>query len=140
MWNHAPQMNSLTIAQSVPYPYFEPQELADVLAYLGSLPTAPPGNPAAGERTLKEKGCTGCHALHPGESSAGPNLIQPQLELTPASIATTMWNHGPKMLQLMESSAIAWPTFNSQEVANMLAFLESIRRSGSPSTPAGGQP
>jgi cytochrome c2 len=134
MWNHAPQMNRLAIASAVPYPHFEPQELADVLAYLNSLPTTPRGNPAAGKKWFDEKGCSACHATAPGESSVGPNLTHLEQSLTPASVGRTMWNHGPKMLQRMEQSSIPWPLFGSQELADTLAFLESIQL---PSRPAG---
>ncbi|MBI4442160.1 MAG: cytochrome c [Acidobacteria bacterium] len=140
MWNHAPQMNQLAAAASVPYPHFEPQELADVLAYLNSLPAAPRGNPAAGAKTFDAKGCPACHATQPGEWSEGPNLARLQGDLTPASIAQTMWNHGPSMLQRLESSAIPWPQFNSQELADTLAFLESIHGAARRTPSEGGQP
>ena len=139
MWNHAPQMNRLATAASVPYPHFEPQELADLLAYLNSLPTTPPGNAAAGGKIFASKGCSACHATTAGESSVGPNLTRLQQALTPASIARTMWNHGPAMLQRMERSSIAWPLFNSQELANTLAYLESIQQPGRPPAAEGGQ-
>jgi nitric oxide reductase subunit C len=139
MWNHAPQMNRLATASSVPYPHFEPQELADVLAYLNSLPTTPKGNPAAGAKTFATKGCGACHATAPGEASAGPNLTRLQQGLTPASIGRTMWNHGPTMLRRMESSAIPWPLFNSQELADTLAFLEGIQQPSRPVASEGGQ-
>jgi cytochrome c2 len=139
MWNHAPQMNRLATASSIPYPNFEPQELADVLAYLNSLPTTPKGNPAAGAKTFAAKGCSACHATAPGEASVGPNLTHLQQALTPASIGRTMWNHGPAMLRRMESSAIPWPLFNSQELAETITFLESIQQPGGPAVSVGGQ-
>jgi cytochrome c2 len=139
MWNHAPQMNRLAIAASVPYPHFEPQELADLLAYLNALPTTPPGNAADGEKIFASKGCSVCHAVQTGETSVGPNLTHLQQSLTPASIARTMWNHGPAMMQRMEKSSIAWPLFNSQELANTLAYLESIQQPGGAPAPQGGQ-
>ena len=140
MWNHAPQMNRLSKAASVPYPHFEPQELADVLAYLNSLPVTPRGNSAAGAKAFAAKGCSACHATAPGEESEGPNLTRLQQDLTPASIGRTMWNHGPAMLQRMESSAIPWPLFNSKELADTLAFLESIHRRSRPTESEGGRP
>lgn len=139
MWNHAPQMNRLASASAVPYPNFEPQELADVLAYLNSLPTTPRGNPAAGKKLFDEKGCSACHATTPGQTSVGPNLTRLEQSLTPASVGRTMWNHGPRMLQRMEQSSIPWPSFNSQELADTLAFLESIQQPGRAAASAGGQ-
>ena len=139
MWNHAPQMNRLATASAVPYPNFEPQELADVLAYLNSLPTTPRGNPAAGKKWFDEKGCSGCHGTSPGDPGSGPNLTQLEQSLTPASVGRTMWNHGPKMLQRMEQSSIPWPLFSSQELADTLAFLESIQRPNRTAAAEGGQ-
>ncbi|MBI3934876.1 MAG: c-type cytochrome [Acidobacteria bacterium] len=127
MWNHAPQMNRLATTSAVPYPNFEPQELADVLAYLNSLPATPQGNAAAGARVFEAEGCTACHATRAAETSAGPNLTRLERSLTPESIGATMWNHGPKMLQRMEQSSIPWPLFSSQELADTLAYLESIQ-------------
>ena len=143
MWNHAPQMNRLAEAQSVPYPSFETQELADVLAFLSSLSMRWSGDPVAGAATFAAKGCSSCHGITPGEKGIGPNLTRLQNALTPVSIARIMWNHGPAMLQRMESAAIPWPLFNSRELANTLAFLESIQRRSAPaasSTSSGGTP
>ncbi len=148
MWNHAPQMNRLVAAQSIPYPQFKTQELADVLAYLSSLSRSRPGDLKAGAETFTAKGCTGCHSTiaaadSTATSSTGPNLTRLQESLTPVSIARTMWNHGPAMLQQMESSSIPWPLFNGKELADTLAYLESIQNPSRPTAqPAssGGQP
>jgi cytochrome c2 len=140
MWNHAPQMIRLATASSVTYPHFEPQELADVLAYLNSLPSTPQGNPAEGAKTFAAKGCATCHSTKVGQTSVGPNLTRLKQGLTPASIARTMWNHGPTMLKRMEGSSIAWPQFNSRELADTLAFLKGIQQPARPAAGQGGQP
>ncbi len=129
MWNHAPQMNRLAEAQAVPYPTFQTQELADVLAFLSSLSMRWSGNPAAGASTFAAKGCSSCHSVKEGERGGiGPNLTRLQSALTPESIARIMWNHGPTMLKHMESAAMSWPVFNSRELADTLAYLESIQK------------
>jgi cytochrome c2 len=143
MWNHAPQMEKLVAAQSIPYPSFEPQELADVLSYLNSLSLSRPGNAATGAKTFAVKGCSNCHATSAGGAGVGPNLTRLQQSLTPVSIARTMWNHGPAMLQRMEKSSISWPAFNSRELADTLSYLETIQvrsQQTSPSKPLGGKP
>jgi hypothetical protein len=50
-----------------------------------------------------------------------------------------MWNHGPKMLERMERSSIPWPLFSSEELADALAFLESIQLPSRPAAAEGGQ-
>ncbi|OFW10910.1 MAG: hypothetical protein A3G20_07110 [Acidobacteria bacterium RIFCSPLOWO2_12_FULL_59_11] len=143
MWNHAPQMNRQAAAESIPYPRLEAQELANILAYLNSLSMRWVGNPVTGATTFATKGCAGCHAITPGEKSPGPNLTALKQELTPVSMAAIMWNHGPRMLQRMESSSIPWPVFNSRELADTITFLERLRRRSSqtpPSTSSRGTP
>ncbi|MBI4463784.1 MAG: cytochrome c [Acidobacteria bacterium] len=128
MWDHAPQMNRQAAAVSIPYPHLEAQELADMLAYLDSLSMRWLGDPVSGAKIFATKGCAGCHAVTPAEKSPGPNLTTLKQDLTPVSVATTMWNHGPRMLQQMEGSAIPWPVFTSRELADTIAFIESHQR------------
>ncbi|MBI2817005.1 MAG: c-type cytochrome [Acidobacteria bacterium] len=134
MWNHAPEMERLVAAQSIPYPKFEAQELADVLSYLNSLSLNRPGNPTAGAATFAAKGCTACHATTASGKGVGPNLTRLQQSLTPVSIARMMWNHGPAMLQRMEKSSIEWPAFNTKELADTLAYLASIQARSQPTS------
>jgi cytochrome c2 len=132
MWNHAPQMQRMMSALSVPLPQFEAQELADLLSYLSTLSMKREGDPEAGASTFATKGCSSCHTVTVGATSVGPNLAGLQGSLTPISIARTMWNHGPAMLQRMERSAISWPVFNSKELADTLAFLKRVQAHSSP--------
>ena len=132
MWNHAPEMQRMMSALSVPLPHFEAQELADLLSYLSSLSMKREGDPAAGASTFATKGCSSCHTVTVGATSVGPNLTGLQGSLTPINIARTMWNHGPAMLQRMERSAVSWPVFNSKELADTLAFLKSVQVGSTP--------
>lgn len=131
MWNHAPEMQRMMAVLSISLPKFEAQELADLLSYLSSLSMKREGDATGGATTFATKGCSGCHSITAGASSIGPNLTGLQGSLTPISIARTMWNHGPAMLQRMEQSAISWPVFNSKELADTLAFLKSIQAGSS---------
>ncbi len=143
MWNHAPQMQRMMSALSVPLPHFEAQELADLLAYLSSLSMKQEGDIAAGATTFGAKGCSGCHTTTGRTAGIGPNLSGLQGNLTPIGIARAMWNHGPAMLQRMERSSISWPVFNSKELADTLAFLKSIQArspQGSASNAGGSAP
>ena len=84
-----------------------------------------------------------CACLSAGATSVGPNLTGLHGNPTPFSIARTMWNHGPAMLQRMERSAISWPFFSGKELADTLAFLKSIEAhssQGSASNAAGSAP
>ena len=132
MWNHAPQMNRFMEEMAIPHPNFETQELADLLAYLNSWSFGPPGNSGAGAGLFTAKGCVNCHAVSPGKTSKGPNLTSFREAFSPASVAFILWNHGPIMLENMKQIALPWPLFDSRELADTLAFLESIRKSDAP--------
>ena len=139
MWNHAPQMMRFMEEMAIPHPNFETQELADVLAYLNSLSFGPPGNPEVGAGLFAAKGCANCHAVSPGKTSKGPNLTSFREAFSPASVAFILWNHGPIMLENMKQIALPWPLFDGRELADTLAFLESIRSSSSPAPRSGTQ-
>ncbi|OFW16359.1 MAG: hypothetical protein A3H27_09830 [Acidobacteria bacterium RIFCSPLOWO2_02_FULL_59_13] len=139
MWNHTPQMHRMMSSLTIAVPLFEAQELADLLSYLSSLSMKRQGDPAAGASIFATKGCSTCHTVKAGATSVGPNLTALQGSLTPLGIAGRMWNHGPSMLQIMEKSDVSWPVFNSKELADTLAFLNSIQQ-GSQLESAGSAP
>ncbi len=42
-------------------------------------------------------------------------------------IAGNMWNHGPKMWEIMREENISFPAFNKGEMADIIAYLYSIK-------------
>jgi len=36
-----------------------------------------------------------------------------------------LWEHGPRMLQLMSTKKIAWPHFTAPEMSDLLAYLNA---------------
>ena len=59
LWNHAPGMWRQFRQQNKSYPQLDPQEMADILAFLyqsGNVDRA--GDPSAGQRVFNEKGCS----------------------------------------------------------------------------------
>ena len=114
MWNHQPRMASTP-------PHFEAREMRDLLSYLwaeqffrGS------GNAAAGQRVFAAKKCTTCH-----ENGPGPMLPPAGRSFTGASMVSSLWSHGPNMLQEMKSKNIGWPRFDGAQMADLIAFLNS---------------
>jgi cytochrome c oxidase cbb3-type subunit III len=59
---------------------FEPEEVADLLAYLKTLrqgkgsATPVPGDPQAGRAVYAKQGCSGCHMINRDGSAFGPDL------------------------------------------------------------------
>jgi hypothetical protein len=38
-----------------------------------------------------------------------------------------LWEHGPRMLERMREKNIAWPRFNTQEMRDLIAYLQTTR-------------
>jgi len=123
MWNHWAAMTEAMETLDMRMPIFSKDELADLMAYLFvSRYGGWPGNLEAGRLQYREKGCAFCHGLQ-GEGTLGPPLAQ----VTPGEekevIAQGMWNHAPDMWSQMGDHQIPWPKFDTQELADLLAYL-----------------
>jgi cytochrome c2 len=54
------------------------------------------------------------------EGRAGPVRA-----FTAAAMVSALWHHGPAMLDQMKTKGIAWPRFDSSEMANLVAYLNA---------------
>ena len=114
MWNHAPKM-----APSAPE--LQPSEMRELLSYLWAGQFfEDAGNAGAGEHVFSAKHCATCHA---GGSGSAPKLAGSGRMFTGATMVAALWRHGPKMLDDMKTKGIAWPRFEGQEMANLIAYL-----------------
>lgn len=116
MWNHEPKMAAA--ARSKQAPELSPAEMQDVVSSLwaGEF-LQDSGSASAGERVFAAKHCTNCH---------GPNGTAPQLSglnLNGATMVSALWRHGPQMLDQMKAKGVAWPRFEGQDMANLIAYL-----------------
>ena len=114
MWNHERLMAKNP-------PQLELEEMREIISYLwaeqffrGS------GNPRAGAKVFSAKHCAGCHN-DPG--SGAPKLSGRSFDA--AVIVSALWHHGPNMLDLMKTRNIAWPHFEGDQMADLLAYLNS---------------
>lgn len=111
LWNHEPKMAAAA-------PQLAEPEMQDLLSSLwASEFLEDAGNPSAGERVFTAKHCTNCH---------GPNGTGPQLSgrnLNGATMISALWRHGPQMLDQMKAKGVAWPRFEGQDMANLIAYL-----------------
>lgn len=122
MWNHAPQMWEKIKARGLARPKFEEQEMADLIAYLYQVRYfEPQGNTGLGRKVFSAKGCTACHGPEGRGGKAGPDLHG--TIYCDVQMAYAFWSHGPKMYHKMQAAGISWPTFNAQEMVNLMAFL-----------------
>ncbi|HYA89219.1 MAG TPA: c-type cytochrome [archaeon] len=145
MWNHAPAMELQMRQQNISWPQFEGEEMNDLLSFVRQVRAGPeresevlPANPRRGWVLFREKGCLSCHAIHGEGGTAGPDLSMGQpVPTTLTRMAARIWNHSPEMWAVMKAKGIERPTFGGQEMADLIAFLYSVRyfdQGGSPST------
>ena len=128
MWNHAPEMWRQIEEAGMPYPSFNPREMADLFAYLYTARYVDePGDTTRGWRLFSQKGCLRCHAVHGEGGTLGPDLEEFPAVVTPILWAQTMWNHASVMETAMEEMNIEWPRFEAGEMNDLLAFARQTR-------------
>lgn len=134
MWNHGPQMSDAMRARGIPRPTFKGNELRDLLAYLATPGTVGdervyvlPGSANNGRRLFIDKGCLECHSVRRVGGHVGPDLADRALGSSVLDLAAQMWNKAPAMTAAMQARAIPTPQLRPGEMADILAFLYSVR-------------
>ena len=135
MWNHAPKMEAQMQKLNIAWPKFEGSDMNDLLAYIREIThglrresQVLPASPARGWKLFQSKSCIACHAVNGKGGHIGPALGPDQpIPLTIVQFSALMWNHSPEMWRRTESANIARPTFKDQEIADLVAFLSSLR-------------
>ena len=129
MWNKAPAMMKEMKARTISVPRLQAREMADLVAYLYSVRYfADPADARKGRELVTAKGCLGCHSLGATGGKVGPDLAKAKgLDSTVAVIAA-LWNHGFIMAERAERRQVAWPQFRPEEMAHLVAFLQSLGR------------
>ncbi|MFQ6604661.1 MAG: c-type cytochrome [Fidelibacterota bacterium] len=130
MWNHGPQMAELFEEHGIEQPKFVKNDFVDLSAGLKSFmsPTIfPPnsfelGDEERGESLIHQKGCTNCHDSMSSEN-IGPGFEEMHFNYTVLEFAGRLWNHGPKMWEVMQEKAMEIPTFESGELADIITYI-----------------
>lgn len=126
MWNHSTQMRQVMEERGIKRPEFHGDEMAHLLAYLHSLEVA--GDSKQGRFVFERKGCVKCHAINGEGGKIGPELAQTHHPHPPIELAGMMWNHSPAMTAMMGALGIPRPVFEGNEMADLLAYLDSVQR------------
>ena len=142
MWNHAPQMAEVMTAKGIARPGFTGPELRDLMAYVGAASPASadplyvlPGRPEIGRRLFSEKRCASCHGIGGRDGKVGPDLAERRLQGSLTDFAAAMWNKTPAMIAAMRSAGVSVPHLRPGEMADIVAYLASVRY-----LPSGGDP
>jgi mono/diheme cytochrome c family protein len=130
MWNKAPAMLDAMKSQAIALPQLRPEEMADIVAYLYSTRYfAQAGNPKNGTALAASKGCLGCHGLHGERGKVASDLAKSRNVESPAGVIAALWNHSVIADPRPEREKAPWPEFRSDEMSDLVAFLQSLRRS-----------
>ena len=87
-----------------------------------------PGDPKLGMRVFSDKGCMRCHSVLGEGGRSAPDLAKaPTSHLGSSELLAAMWNHAPSMWEMMRAEGVAPPRFSDAEMANLFAFLYSVR-------------
>ncbi|MFB3917527.1 MAG: c-type cytochrome [Terriglobales bacterium] len=99
-----------------------------------------PGDAKAGMQTFFAKGCARCHSVLGEGGRTAPDLARaPGGNLGAAELLAGMWNHAPAMWQKMSIERVEPPKFTNAEMANLFAFLYSVRSLDEPGDPDRGR-
>lgn len=135
MWNHAPAMEVAMQQLGLSWSKFEGREMSDLLAYVREVSGGSrrefellPASPDRGEKLFQSKSCIVCHSVKQEGGTIGPSLgAKRDLPLSITQFAGLMWNHSPQMWRAMKARTIARPSFTGREMADLIAFIESVR-------------
>jgi mono/diheme cytochrome c family protein len=124
MWNHLPLMGAKMRERGIDRPTLTPLELSNVLAFIFTAQYNDElGNPKTGEWLFTAKGCVQCHSVGGAGGSVGPALDALKRANSPVLVAARMWNHGPRMAEVMQSKGITRPTFQRNELVDIIAYI-----------------
>jgi mono/diheme cytochrome c family protein len=135
MWNHGPQMAEKMKERGIARPTFTARELQDLIAYLAPATGGPeegplyvlPGRAESGRQLFAEKRCAECHAVGGAGGRVGPDLVERGVRQSPTEFAATIWNKAPAMAAAMQSRGINLPQLTPEQMADIVAYLYSVR-------------
>lgn len=128
MWNHGPKMWAKMAELEVKVPSLSTEEMSDLISYLYFLQFIdPPGDVERGQAVYRGKRCGTCHAFPAIGEKVGPDLTKVKKLESPLEVITDMWNHAGKMEQKMLEKSVAWPVLKGGEMADLIAYLLSVR-------------
>ncbi len=101
----------------------------DTSGHVGEgLPPEAFGDPAKGAALFESKGCADCHSYAGKGGTDAPPLDFMSGHLSGRDVAIMsgrIWNHLPAMLPHFEEEGIPFPSFQDDEMPDLIAYLHS---------------
>ena len=86
------------------------------------------GDSERGRKVFESEQCVRCHSVDGRGGKMGADFSQVvSRSYTPATLATTMWNHAPLMFGAMQAAGIELPRLTPGDAADLFAFFYSTR-------------
>ncbi len=128
LWNHSPAMGEKMNELELNRPEISERQMADLITYLFAIRYFERlGDPAVGERVYTER-CGKCHGPGgAGKPDEGPDLRALGAKTSAVFLASTLWNHGPKMYEAAKERGIEWPLFQRNEMDDLIAYLRELK-------------
>lgn len=115
MWNHQTNMRQ-------PPPELTQAEMRQIIGYIWSQQYfRGEGNAERGKKVFAEKSCGTCHN---DPSSGAPKLGKGSY--SDITMVAALWEHGPRMLDLMTQKKVPWPRFTAGQMSDLIAYLNSL--------------
>ncbi len=129
MWQHGPRMWKKMEEMKIPYPRLEGSDMADLIAYLYFLGFFDErGDPVRGKELFSARGCVQCHSIKGEGGKVGPDLAQIQAFASAIDAIQGLWNHVPMMEEATRQRGIAWPQFQSREMADVVEYVRQAQK------------
>lgn len=147
MWQSAPAMEDAMRKAGLAWPMFDSSDFNDLFAFVrqssdhyAAETQQFPGDPDRGWQVFQEKSCIMCHELRQVSSGSSSSLQSGKwLAPTFSQVGELMWNHAPEMKRAMRSRGIANPSLTDEEMADLIAFVYSLRYFDPPGSPVVGR-
>jgi mono/diheme cytochrome c family protein len=79
--------------------------------------------PQSGAAVFRGKGCANCHGPSGAGTSSGPSLRDSRSLTSLPRLVTAMWNHAPRMWEVMTEKRLPYPTLSYEETSQLVTYL-----------------
>lgn len=97
-------------------------------------------SPAAGSAVFRKKGCVHCHQVNRVGARTGSDLAHyGSAEHSLPELVAAMWNHAPRMWELMQERHLPYPSMEDREIAQIFTYIYMSRHVALPGDAAVGR-